>query len=92
MAESNTPVSGQCPHCGGVLGAGIVVDDTTQPPAPTFGDISVCFVCGGLLVFDTEMRFVEFTGADLMQIPADEREGLLEVQRAVRLMRARGEL
>ncbi|HWG80564.1 MAG TPA: hypothetical protein VN681_12360 [Stellaceae bacterium] len=85
---ADLPAPCRCPHCGAVLDGASAVNDAGDFAAPSFGDISVCFACGGLVVFDTEMRLDKLAPALLMRLGADERAGLLAVQRAVRLMRA----
>lgn len=88
---ADLPAPCRCPHCDAVLDGASALNDDGDLAAPSFGEISMCLACGGLVVFDTEMRLDKLTPAGLTWLRADVREGLLALQRAIRLMLTEGD-
>lgn len=61
-----------CPHCGKKLDSvSDIEDEESVTPMP--GDVSLCFGCTGILVFDQLLRPRKPTKAELKEIRQDRR-------------------
>ncbi len=88
MLKSHVPLH-LCPCCGATLDAvASVGGDYTPSP----DDFSVCIECGAYVKFDKDLRIVELTDEEYVDLPLDERQLLRAVRLAVQRMRqARGD-
>lgn len=60
-----------CPHCGAPLDAH-VEGDGSYPLQPSEGDFSVCYYCGGVCVFDAELKLARASAQDLDSFHRDQ--------------------
>lgn len=81
IGETTRVPTSRCLHCGRVNDAATPVDDNATPEP---GNITVCFVCGHIMAFDTEMKLRELTISEILEVAGDER--ILAVQRARKRM------
>lgn len=69
MTTTELPPSA-CPYCGGKIEAHTGIGRAVEPKP---GDVSICFGCAGVLVFDVELRPRLPTIAETARFDADER-------------------
>lgn len=63
-----------CPYCAASLEASTNIDDHAAPIRPRPGDVTLCFVCAGLLVFTGEAMQVRLPAdAELLRFQGDSR-------------------
>jgi hypothetical protein len=73
--ESNVPES-KCPHCGEKLTHASPIDGEGGPEP---GNISLCCMCGEVLLFDQELRMVPIPEAELAELKANEAWKKIEI-------------
>jgi hypothetical protein len=64
-----------CPVCGYELDAATCASDKVSRPKP--GDVSICFKCANILVFDADMKLREPMSKEMIGIMEDETVALL---------------
>lgn len=71
-----------CPYCGEEMDCATGADDQTA--IPEAGDLSVCFGCGGVLVFDPTLKPVIITDAEWGLLEQGLRDHLIDISRTIR--------
>jgi hypothetical protein len=69
-AQGNKLPEQICPACGYDLDAATYAGKEDLRPRP--GDVSICFKCANVLVFDVDMKLREPMSAELLEILQDE--------------------
>jgi hypothetical protein len=71
----------ECPGCRVRINAATGTDGVS---VPTPGDISVCFNCGTLLVFNTDLTVRQLTLEELVGLDQETRDELEKIQKFLR--------
>jgi hypothetical protein len=81
MTTHNVPVH-RCINCGEVQEAatGINVED-----APGEGDVSICFKCGHIAIFNANMQLRNPTDAEMYELAGDK--NIIDAQAALAMMK-----
>lgn len=83
MSAQRTNPDACCPTCRVPLDAAMAHDELAHPEP---GDLAVCFHCGCLLQFHTDLRLHELPGAVFASLDEETRATLVRFQNHVRRM------
>ncbi len=62
----------RCPNCDKLIDSATNADNSTSKPIE--GDITICFYCGGILMYDKDFNVEEVTTSFMENLKRDERE------------------
>jgi hypothetical protein len=70
FGPTNRIVESHCTNCGMVVSAATGIDSNAQPSP---GDVTVCFECGHVMIFDDDLKVRDLTGDEIRMIAGDAR-------------------
>lgn len=93
MSDSTVTPDSPCPYCGYVTdrSSNLSHPDDEQPRPPRPGDVGLCLSCGGVAVFDDDMRLREPTPVEHGRFQGDSAIAIA-VDAILRVRRWRGPL
>jgi hypothetical protein len=73
-----------CPICGKKLDRAGLVSKTGEYGEPSPGALTVCFGCGGWLVFRKDLSLRKMDAEDIRQIDSETHQMLMTISRAIK--------